>query len=282
MDRGTFDALMRQTLKDQAEKVSMPEARKQQIYEAVAECRKVPACQTQPDGQAGACCRKEEHSMKKSGKWKVLPVAAALCILGTMAVMAAGKIVGYSSSHDVNQPDFATYADMARADEAAGFAVKVPEKFDNGFSFDRGFLIEEKAHDENGEIVDTFPVVSVFYKKGGESLTLDIKQVRPEWSETTTGNPRSIQYGDKTLVYSEDHYRFVPPDYQITEEEQKAVEAGELYVSYGSSQVEDSIVCFLQWTEGDVQYILLGDGSRGLGMDGMVEAGKQIIDSQEL
>lgn len=264
MDRGTFDALMRQTLKDQAQKISMSESRKEQIY------------------QAAAGCRKEEQSMRKSGKWKILPVAAALCILGTMAVMAAGKIAGYSSSHYMDQPDFAAYSDMAQADEAAGFPVKAPEKFDNGYTFDRGFLIEEKAHDAQGEIVDTFPMVSVFYKKGGESLTLDIQQVRPEWEESTTGNPRSIQYGEQTLVYREDHYRFVPPDYQISEEEQKAVDAGELYVSYGSSEVEDNIMCFLEWNEGDVRYLLMSDGSAGLGMDGMVEAGKQIIDSPEL
>ena len=39
MDRGTFDALMQETLRNRAEQISMPESRKEQIYQAIADRR---------------------------------------------------------------------------------------------------------------------------------------------------------------------------------------------------------------------------------------------------
>lgn len=291
VERETFDVLMRDTLKNRAEQASMSDARKEQIYQAVADCQTVSrqgnraltdsGKETWPTVQAVSDCRKEEYFMRKSGKYRILVAAAALCIMGTMAVMAAGKIVGYSSSHSSNEPDFATYGDMAQAGERAGFPVKAPEKLANGYVFDKGFLIDVKDHDENGEVLESFPEVSVSYKKDGKDLTLNVERIRPEKEVSTTGNPRTVLYGDITMIYREDHYRFVPPEYQITEEEQKAVDAGELYVSYGSSEVEDKIMCFLEWEEGDIQYLLMSQGT-DLGMEGMVEAGKQVIDSPEL
>ena len=291
MEQGTFDVLMRDTLKNRAEQASMSEARKKQIYQAVADCQTVSrqgnqaltdsGKETWPTVQAVSDCRKEEYFMRKSGKYRILVVAAALCIMGTMAVMAAGKIVGYSMGHSTNEPDFATYGDMAQAGERAGFPVKAPEKLANGYVFDKGFLIDVKAHDENGEVLESFPEVSVYYKKGDQSLTLDVERIRPEKEASTTGNPRTVQYGDITMIYREDQYQFVPEDYEITVKDQEAVDAGELYISYGTSAVEDTIMCFLEWEEGDIQYLLMSQGT-DLGMEEMVEAGKQVIDSPEL
>ena len=135
--------------------------------------------------------------MKKRGTCKILVAAAALCIMGTMAVMAAGKIVGYSSSHSVDEADFAAYGDLAQVDEKAGFPVKAPEKFENGYTFEQGYLVDVNAHDENGEVLETFPKVSVYYKKGGESLTLCVERVRPERQEAKTDPAR--RYHDDLL-----------------------------------------------------------------------------------
>ncbi len=291
MDRGTFDALMQETLRNRAEQISMPESRKEQIYQAIADRRQESRQGNRrvvngrkelwQAGQPASGCRKEEEFMKKRGTCKILVAAAALCIMGTMAVMAAGKIVGYSSSHSVDEADFAAYGDLAQVDEKAGFPVKAPEKFENGYTFEQGYLVDVNAHDENGEVLETFPKVSVYYKKGGESLTLCVERVRPERQEAKTGNPRQIQHGDITMTYCEDHYRFVPPDYQITREEQEAVDAGELYISYGTSEVEDTVMCSLVWNDGDVYYLLQNSGT-ALNMDAMVEMGRQVIDSPEL
>lgn len=261
MDRRTFDVLIKQTLRDRAEEASMPETRKNQIYQAIADCRK------------------EEKRMKFSARKKLAVAAAVMCLCGTMVAMAAGKIAYYSSGHSVDDPEFASYEDLDRAEELAGFPVKAVERFDNGYEFSAGYLINVDASDENHQVVDTFPEVSIEYKKGDERITLDVEQVRPEWEESTTGNPVKIPYGDFTMTYREDHYKFVPPDYQLTEEDQKAMDSGELYLSYGSQEVEYTDFHFLEWTDGEIRYLLLCNGEAAPGQEELVKMGQQVIDS---
>ena len=49
---------------------------------------------------------------------------------------------------------------------------------------------------------------------------------------------------------------FVPPDYEPSDEEKEKEAAGELYISYGSSQVEHSSVQSMIWEEEERVYIL--------------------------
>lgn len=264
MDRRELDVLIKQTLHDQAETVSMTEARKNRIYQMISDRSK------------------EEYRMKIKGKRKMAAAAVIMCLLGSMAAFGAGKITGYRTGQNVNEPEFASYADMSEASQKAGFSVKAVERFDNGFAFEKAFLLNVDAFEESGQVVDTFPQVSVQYGKDGLQVTLDVEQVRPEYEKSTTGNPVDIPYGDITLTYREDHYKFVPPDYEVTEEDQDAMDSGELYLSYGSSEVEYEDFHFLEWEEGEVRYLLMSYGDGALGQEEMTRMAQQVIDSPQL
>lgn len=264
MDRRKLDILIQQTLRDQAESVSMSESGKSRIYQAISDCSK------------------EDYRMRISGKQKLVAAVAAMCLLGSMAALGAGKIIGYRSGHNANEPEYVSFADMGRVRDEAGFEVKAAEQFDNGFVFDKGYLIYTDAVDESGAVVDTFPEVSVYYKKGDSSLTLNIEKVRPEWEKSLTGNPVDISYGDLTLTYREDHYKFVPPDYELTQEDQNAIDAGEMYLSYGSSEVELKDFHFLTWDEAGIHYSLMSYGDGALGQEEMTKMAQQVIDSPSL
>ncbi len=264
MDRREFDILIEQALHDRAEGVSMSELEKGRIYQAISECSK------------------EEYRMRIRGKRKMIVAVAAMCLLGTMVALGAGKVAYYSSSHNANEPDFASFADMGSAKEQTGFPVKAVEKFDNGFAFQNACVINVDAHDESGQTVDTFPELSVEYTKNGQRISLSIEKERPEYVESTTGNPVDIPYKDLTLTYRNDHYKFVPPDYEVTEEDQAAIDAGEMYLSYGSSEVELKDFHFVGWKEGEIRYSLMSYGDGALGQDEMVKMAQQIIDSPQL
>lgn len=264
MDRRKLDVLINQTLHDRAEAVSMSEAGKDRIYQAISDSSK------------------EDYRMKINGKRKLAAAVAVMCLLGSMAALGAGRITGYRTGHNADEPEFASYADMNKAPEKAGFPVKAVEQFDNGFTFEKAFLLNVDAYEEGGQVVDTFPQVSVQYEKDGLSVVLDIEKQRPEYEESTTGNPVDISYGDLTLTYREDHYKFVPPDYELTEEDQKAIDSGELYVSYGSSQVEYKDFHFLEWQEQEVSYLLMSYGDGALGQEELTQMAQQVIDSPQL
>ncbi len=263
MEQQKLDALIEETLHERSEKVFLSEMKKRQILKA-------------------AKSNKEERKMRWNKKRTVVVAVAAMCLMGSMAALAAGKIVGYSGGHGVDNPEFAVYADLEKSEEMAGFSVKAVEQFDNGYAFQKGFIIDVNANDENGQVVDTFKEVKVLYGKDGREIFLNVQKKRPEYTESTTGNPEKISYGEITMTYTEDHYKFVPPDYTLTEEDQKAMDSGELYVSYGSREIELTDFYGLIWEEDGIQYLVQDHGDGALKKDELVKMAQQIIDSPKL
>lgn len=263
MDGRNFDALMRRTLEEKAEDVSMTEAGREKIFQAISDHSK------------------EERRMKIGFKQKMAVVAAAMCLCGTIVAVAAGKVkyYGTSSSHT---DDIRTFAEMSDVRDRAGFDFKAVEKFSNGFEFEFVNVSDTVAYDDNGQEMEKFPEVMVRYKRGNTGLFVNAEKARPEYTEPTTGNPVKIPYNGITLIYNEDHYKFVPPDYEPTEEDKKAEESGELYISYGSSEVELKTFHAITWDDGDMHYLIMTSDEGAPGQDEMAEMAKEIIDAPEI
>ena len=270
MDMRRFEALLRETLEEKSEPVSMPEARKEQIHQAIRE-------QIETTGQTGV--HKEETVMRLGFKRKVILVAAAMCMFGTVAALASGKVVSYYSSHSADKPDYKTFAELSAVEEDTGFAMKAVEQFDNGYRFEKGFKIDVKGADEGGNVMETFPEVSLEYKNGSQRLTVTAKKVSE--SDTIEGDVTSTEYKGRTLQYKEDHYLLVPPSYEPSEEELKAQEAGELYISYGTDEVENKTFHFMQWDDNGTHYLIMSYEENAPGQEEMAKMAQAIIDSAE-
>ena len=72
----------------------------------------------------------EESGMRKWNMKRVFVVAAAVCVLGTITAVAAGKVV-YTSGGGSHLDDF-TYDKLREMETKLGFATKAPETFSNG------------------------------------------------------------------------------------------------------------------------------------------------------
>ena len=57
------------------------------------------------------------------------------------------------------------------------------------------------------------------------------------------------------------------------------MDAGDLYVSYGSAQVEDSRIQFVLWTEGEVHYIMMSKDN-AMTAEELVQMAGEIIDNK--
>ena len=218
----------------------------------------------------------EESRMRKWSPRKIMVVAAAVCVIGSMTAVAAGKVT-QSSSHSSHADDF-TYDKLGEMETKLGFVTKAPETFANGFQFSTGVPADVSQMDDEGNVVQQGQDLNLTYKKSGMP-DLFISAGNMDSYGEDSGQGQSFDHNGITIRYSADQYRFVPPNYQVSEEEQARMDAGELYISYGSDQVEDQVVKSVDWTDGGTHYNMLTfDGS--LTAEEMVQMAGEVIDNK--
>lgn len=198
--------------------------------------------------------RKITKMEKKMGNGKrILIAAAAIAVMGSITVLGAGKVVGWNSVINKNKVDFKNAQEVLKAEDKLGAVPKVPQQFLNGIAFDSGYLIMVDGVDENDNIVESHPEVSVFYDK---DISLDITPIS---TGITDGEPRaelSRQIGDISMnAYAVD-FLFLPPDASPTAEDQALEEAGKLQISYGTETEERQTFRYVTWTEDGLAYSL--------------------------
>lgn len=281
-----LDNQIRETLQNEAYTFSLAENRggsawtearekalRQQVMERIKQDKKeeIPYGHTCMPKEQG---KKEEMFMRYS-KWsvkKIAVIAAAMCILGSAAVMAAGKFsgtTGYSSA----QEEFTSYGEIAKAKKKYGisFEIKGPETFENGFTFKSGRPVHVSGVDEQGnETALPVEMHLVYGKAGMADVNLNQGKTRPGNGDSANEN------GDIRYRYIQDHYKFVPASYELTEADKAAEAAGELYISYGSDQVEENIVSSVTWSAAGVTYTLMSFDTT-LTQNEMIEMAKEIM-----
>lgn len=187
--------------------------------------------------------RKETGSMKFGVK-KIVAVAAAICAL-SVTCYAAAQLSGVEG-HSRN--DITKFADLEKAEEKIGMDAKYVESFRNGFSFVRGGTGETQGLDEAGNPMGkTYPMLTIGYQNAdGKDLVLSA-----EGGSVYADSGQEVVEG-----YTEQTYLFVPPDYELTAEEQAKKESGEWVVSYGSAEVELQRVENYSWQAEGMYYTL--------------------------
>lgn len=219
--------------------------------------------------------QKEAGTMKHLSVKKLVIGVAAVCLLVGGGAFAAGHAVGFSSSTFLGDA-YTSYDDMDKAEEELGYAVDSVETFDNGYQFDRMFVHGVDAWDEDGNKAYTFQEMNINYEKNGEPhMYLAIhKPVEAIEREKTPDATRDC--GDITLYYDEYTYKFVPPSYELTEEDKMNEEKDNYYISYGSAEVEIQKSQNLTWEKDGIHYNLAGF-DLNLNADEMFDMAEQII-----
>lgn len=89
-----------------------------------------------------------------------------------------------------------------------------------------------------------------------------------------------FEHNGITLNYTRDQYRFVPPDYQASDEEKAKEAAGELYISYGSDTVTDQVAQSMLWKDGEKVYIITAMDNPMTAQD-MARMAGELIDNKQ-
>ena len=213
----------------------------------------------------------------KKSKLSIAVLTCCIFLLGSTAVIGATLAkswIGHSSSR------YVTFPETDKIINDVGFAPKYTETLPGGFKFDRGGTGESKLVDEAGNAVTQTKDVRFVYRRGTEKspLTLTVSQIDEEFvdfsSNKLVGNHKGIN-----LYYYEQKYKFVPVGYELTEEEKKAFEAGELEISYGASEVSCANVQALSWYEEGLLYTIMGN-DYNFTIEDMIEMAKTVIEAE--
>lgn len=216
---------------------------------------------------------KEKKSMK-SKKVLVAAIAAALC-LTSATCFAIGKIVGYESHSYRAGENFPTGAQI---EQVLNARPDVVENFSNGFKFASYSIGETATKDENGTKMEVLPQVSLDYRnEKNQWIMLSISGVFAGQDFGEVSGVITLDNGEKIdYHYAKDHYKFVPVNYEVTAEDQEAIDAGKLNISYGSDTIEDCYMTNLTWVKDGMKYNLCGQ-DLSIDQAGMVQMAKEVI-----
>ena len=214
---------------------------------------------------------KESYIMTSKKKIGLIAVAATM-ILGITAFAASGLITGWFSSSS-SFPDYKTLPTIAQSIKDVGYAPILIEKFNNGYSFDSGYVVKNNLVDDNNDSAEKFKSFDFRYTKGSDTVILSQGKYTSEMPQSgtliSTENGIDIYFGGYTN-------KIVPPDYKLTEEDKTAEKNGELIFSYGSDEVIISEVKSVSWSVEYLHFNLMQiDGN--LSNDDLVEMANYII-----
>ncbi len=224
---------------------------------------------------------KERYKMKKFSVKLATTVCALLCLSCVTALAATGIINGWVG-HNIVGSETATFTEVAEdLVPELEFQPKLLEEFSNGFTFERASLSSFTALDENNErFGKDYTELDVDYVNAatGEVVVLTYNNAPEVADEPLPGEPQPVTrvVDEVVLSYTEMPYKFVPVSYEMTEEEQAAVDSGALYVSYGSATVQEQTACGVTWTVDGVKHYMFG-WDLTLGAEGMLDMAEEML-----
>lgn len=219
--------------------------------------------------------KKENSFMKKLTVKKLVVLAAAVCVLGSTAVYAAGKITGITSSSSHNN-DVTDFARLPEAEKQLGVPIRTVEKFTNGFAFSLWNVGDRERMDEQNNVVSKSKFLTLIYKNA-ENKDIFLS-AEPVFSTEEAKNDTIYDYNGTTLRYSTFINKAVPSDYQLTEEDKINSQRDDYSISYGTSTVEELVIQNVSWICGDTFYQLM-DMNQSVDEEGLIAMAKEIVDA---
>lgn len=187
---------------------------------------------------------------------RFVAVAAVAALAVTGAFAAGGMGVIFSQGWSDQRLDLSsTQAHLADA----GVALTLPDKIGE-YTFSYGSDVDTTARNSVGE-TEKIAEVDATYTKDGVELNFSAHKSYTVFSEREKKNPvpaTTTEVNGVTLTYRDAHYRFVPADYEVSDEEKQQEKNGELVISCGSDEVEDKMFQSVLWEQDGVTYLISG------------------------
>lgn len=216
---------------------------------------------------------REETNMSRSmGIRKIVVAAAVVAAFGVTAI-AAMKAAGLEGHTDLRDAVYSV-SEIQELSDDEDFGVKYIDEFSNGYKFEVGYPSVGKATDADGNTIKEYTSFAVEYKNGDSEIVFFT-----EPNADVVDMPADCETVDVdgTTVYTmEDTYKFVPPDYEMTEQDKEDEASGKYIFSYGTDEVEIQNVKQVMWKEGSVICTIL-EQTGTLDMDELVSMAEEVM-----
>ena len=206
---------------------------------------------------------------------KRIAAVAAVAAIAVTGAFAAGGLGGIFS-HGWSGQRLSLEQTQAHLSDA-GAALTLPDKIGD-YTFSYGSDVDTTAQNDMGA-TEKIAEVDATYTKDGVELNLSAHKSYTVFSEDEMENPIpavTAEVNGVTLTYRDAHYRFVPPDYEESDEEKQQERDGSLVISYGSDEVEDKNFRSVLWERDGVTYLLSGFDT-GLDAQAMFDLAAELI-----
>lgn len=217
--------------------------------------------------------KREETNMSRSmGIRKIVVAAAVVAAFGVTAI-AAMKAAGIESHTDLRDAVYSV-SEIQELSDDEDFGVKYIDEFSNGYKFEVGYPSGGKATDADGNTIKEYTSFAVEYKNGDSDIVFFTEPNADVVDMPTDCETVDV---DGTTVYTmEDTYKFVPPDYEMTEQDKEDEASGKYIFSYGTDEVEIQKVKQVMWKEGSVICTII-EQTGTLDMDELVSMAEEVM-----
>ena len=175
------------------------------------------------------------HYMKNIFIKKMIVTAAALCVLGSMTAFAIGKITGVRAGSSLLD-EVHTYEQAKELQKEYGPKINFPEKFSNGYEFKSAVPVHFETQDKDGNTIGSGTHLSVTYEKSGMEDIAFSEDVDMD----NESSPTEIKVCEDSseLRFYKTINKFVPENYELTDEDKKAQKEGHFNLAYGNDEIE--------------------------------------------
>ncbi len=226
---------------------------------------------------------KKENDKMKNGKMrkigsikkKIMVALVAAIVMGT-TVFAAGKIYSITSNLS-NIPTYTTIPTAEQVKKDFEFNPKLVKKFDNGYTFAKGYTVNNEGADEKGNSVGKTKSLDFTYTKGNDELSLSIENGRLD--ERSKKEVDIATYNGIDLYYDSYANKLEPANYKMTEQDKRDKLSGKYVFTYGSEKEKISQVQCLNWMQDGINYSFLGIDSN-ISKDELVKMAQQVISTK--
>lgn len=166
---------------------------------------------------------------------------------------------------------------VEQAEEKAGFTVDSKESFSNGYTFKGARINEVRGLDQDERVRLTYEEINVEYVNRDGNTIVQAAHEQQEGVDASDRAPDQTRtIGGITVSYRLDHYKFVPADYELTEKDKEMEKMPGNYISYGSDEVREKDVAFLNWEKDGICYLLM-DRDAVETVDSLFSMAKELI-----
>ncbi len=219
----------------------------------------------------GENCMKKKINIKKFA----LCFGAAVLIMST-GIVAASRYAAFSFGSASIKDRINHAPTEAEVKANVDYMPKFPDTM-AGYTLSAAQPGTIRYEDENHNQMSKGKDISFEYTKDNDekkvTLFTENQEAAFEPSGEIIGEVNGI-----SLYYSLTANKFVPPDYKVTEEDQKQIDEGSLNLAYGSDKVEEMYSEYISWEENGIKYGIFAMPDL-VGKDVMLEMATDVINS---